>query len=44
MNTGVMPEQHDIELAETLLKLTPWERLRALRRYAHLRQIAEVER
>ena len=40
INTGVMPEQHDVELAERLLELTPEERLRALRRYAHLRQLA----
>lgn len=44
LNTGVMPEQHDVELAETLLELTPEERLRALRRYAHLRQLAEGQR
>jgi transcriptional regulator with XRE-family HTH domain len=44
LNVGVMPEQHDVELAETLLKLTPEERLRALRRYAHLRQLAEGQR
>lgn len=34
--------QHDLELAETLLALTPAERLGALRRYARLREIAEV--
>jgi transcriptional regulator with XRE-family HTH domain len=44
MNTGAMPEQHDVELAETLLELTPEERLRALRRYAHLWQVAEEQR
>jgi transcriptional regulator with XRE-family HTH domain len=44
MSTGVVPEQHDVELAETLLKLTPEERLRALRRYAHLHQIAAEQR
>ena len=44
MNTGAIPEQHDVELAETLLELTPEERLQALRRFAHLRQIAEVSR
>jgi transcriptional regulator with XRE-family HTH domain len=41
MSTGVMPDQHDIELSETLLKLTPAERMQALRRYAHLHQLAE---
>jgi hypothetical protein len=40
MSTGVAPDQHDVELAETLLRLTPEERLRALRRYAHLREAA----
>jgi transcriptional regulator with XRE-family HTH domain len=44
MNTGVIPEQHDVELAETLLELTPEERLRTLRRYAHLRQVADDQR
>jgi uncharacterized protein len=44
MSTGVMPDQHDIELAETLLQLTPEERLRALRRYAHLHQVAAEQR
>jgi transcriptional regulator with XRE-family HTH domain len=44
MSTGMLPEQHDVELAETLLELTPEERMRALRRYAHLRQVAAGER
>lgn len=44
MNTVALPEQHDVELAETLLRVTPAERLRALRRYAHLRQAATGER
>ena len=39
MSTGVVPDQHDIELAGILLGLTPEERLRALRRYAHLREV-----
>jgi Predicted transcriptional regulator with C-terminal CBS domains len=30
------PEPDDVELAELLLELTPEERLRSLRRYAHL--------
>lgn len=38
-----VPEPHDIELAELLLEQTPEERLRALRRYAHLREIAAVQ-
>ena len=40
MSTGVVPDRHDVELAEFLLGLTPEERLRALRRYAHLREVA----
>jgi transcriptional regulator with XRE-family HTH domain len=40
MSTGVVPDRHDVELAEILLELTPEERLRALRRYAHLREVA----
>jgi hypothetical protein len=40
MSTGVLPDQHDVELAEILLELTPEERLRALRRYTHLREVA----
>lgn len=31
-------DPHDVELAEVLLRLTPEERLRALRRYARLRE------
>jgi hypothetical protein len=41
MSTGVLPDQHDVELAEVLLGLKPEERLRALRRYAHLREGTE---
>jgi uncharacterized protein len=37
-----IPESHDIELAETLLALTPLERLRTLTRYARLRELAET--
>ena len=36
----VVPEPHDVELAATLLELTPAERLRALGRYARLRELA----
>jgi len=43
MSTGVVPDSHDVELAETLLELTPEERLRSLQRYAQLRQVAEGE-
>jgi transcriptional regulator with XRE-family HTH domain len=35
-----VPNPHDVELAELLLGLTPLERLRALPRYARLREIA----
>jgi len=35
-----IPDPHDVELAELLLRLTPEERLRALRRYARLRGLA----
>jgi transcriptional regulator with XRE-family HTH domain len=38
IDTGVVPDPHDVELAEILLGLTPAERLRALRRYARLRE------
>lgn len=41
IDAGVIPEPHDIELAQELLELTPAERLRSLRRYARLRQIAK---
>lgn len=37
-----IPEPHDVELAETLLALTPLERLRTLARYARLRELAET--
>lgn len=40
----VVPEPHDIELAELLLRLTPEERLRALRRYARLHEVAGEQR
>lgn len=38
-----VPDPHDVELAELLLGLTPIERLRALRRYAHLREVAREQ-
>jgi len=34
------PDPHDVELAGLLLRLTPAERLRALRRYARLHELA----
>lgn len=36
-----VPDRHDIELAEGLLRLTPQERLRTLRRFARLRSLAQ---
>lgn len=39
----VVPEPHDVELAELLLGLTPEERLRALRRYARLHEVAKAQ-
>jgi transcriptional regulator with XRE-family HTH domain len=39
----MVPEPHDIELAELLLELTPEERLRALRRYARLHEAAREQ-
>jgi transcriptional regulator with XRE-family HTH domain len=44
LSTGVVPDPHDIELAESLLQLTPEERLRTLRHYAHLRERAVESR
>jgi uncharacterized protein len=38
-----VPEPHDVELAELFLALSPKERLRALRRYAHLRETAREQ-
>jgi len=43
ISTGAVPDPHDVALAKTLLRLTPQERLRALRRYARLRQVAEEQ-
>jgi hypothetical protein len=44
ISSGVVPDPHDVELAETLLRLTPSERLQALRRYAHLSVIAQEQK
>jgi transcriptional regulator with XRE-family HTH domain len=40
----LIPDPHDVELAEQLLKLTPTERLRSLRRYASLRSSTPLPR
>lgn len=42
INVMAIPEPHDIELAQTLLALTPLERLRTLARYARLRELADL--
>ena len=36
----IVPDPHDVELAEGMLDLTPAQRLRALGRYAHLGELA----
>lgn len=43
IGADAVPDPHDVELARLLLGLTPEERLRALRRYAHLHQIVGRE-
>lgn len=42
IDVAMRPDPHDLELARALLELTPLQRLRALPRYAHLREIARV--
>lgn len=42
LSADAIPDPHDVELAELLLGLTPMERLRALKRYARLRELARV--
>lgn len=42
VGAAMLPDPHDLELARTLLALTPLQRLRALPRYARLREIARV--
>jgi len=39
LSTEVIPDPHDVELAELLLELTPMQRLRALSRYVRLREL-----
>jgi transcriptional regulator with XRE-family HTH domain len=41
ISAEAMPDPHDVELAGLLLRLTPEERLRALRRYARLHELAQ---
>lgn len=40
ISAEAVPDPGDVELADLLLRLTPVERLRALRRYARLRELA----
>jgi transcriptional regulator with XRE-family HTH domain len=40
LDTEAVVEAHDVELATRLLELTPEQRLRALPRYARLRELA----
>jgi transcriptional regulator with XRE-family HTH domain len=40
IESGVVPDPDDVELAATLLRMTPAERLRSLGRYARLRKLA----
>ncbi len=42
IDVAMRPDPHDLELARTLLELTPRQRLRALPRYARLRESARV--
>ena len=44
ISSGVAPDPDDVELAQIQLRLTPEERLRALRRYARLRAVTEEQR
>jgi hypothetical protein len=41
ISAEAVPDPHDVELAGLLLRLTPVERLRALRRYARLHELAQ---
>jgi uncharacterized protein len=43
ISADAIPDPHDVELAELLLGFSPLERLRALKRYARLREIARVQ-
>jgi transcriptional regulator with XRE-family HTH domain len=43
ISAEAVPDPHDVELAGLLLRLTPEERLRALRRYARLRELAREQ-
>lgn len=40
ISAEAVPDPHDVELADLLLRRTPEQRLRALRRYARLHELA----
>lgn len=40
ISAEAVPDPHDLELANVLLRLTPEQRLHALRRYARLHELA----
>lgn len=44
ISAEAVPDPHDVELADLLLRLTPAERLRALRRYTRLHELARRQR
>jgi len=44
LDVELIADPHDIELAVRQLELTPLQRLRALSRYAHLRELAPEPR
>jgi transcriptional regulator with XRE-family HTH domain len=44
LSTEMVADAHDVELAAQLLELTPLQRLRALSRYARLRDLASESR
>lgn len=44
LDTEMVADAHDVELAAQLLELTPLQRLRALSRYARLRELASEQR
>lgn len=44
VEVAMRPDPHDLELARTLLGLTPLQRLRALPRYTRLHEIARASK
>jgi hypothetical protein len=43
MTSEVAPDPSEVELAEALLELTPVERLRALHRFARMRELVREQ-